>query len=68
LPDSRFASRLIAHQGSLSELEHRLFTRTLIRSYEARVRPQGTSGKPFFNTVLWIVDKEGDMPELGDRR
>jgi ATPases with chaperone activity, ATP-binding subunit len=58
-----FASRLIIHQGDLSEMEHKLFTRALIRSYEARPRPHGTAGKPFFNTVFWVVDKEGHMPD-----
>lgn len=57
-----FASRLIVHQNNLSDNEHRLFTRAFIRSQEARVRPYGTPSKPFFNTVLWIVEKEGDMP------
>ncbi len=57
-----FASRLIIHQNDLNDTEHRLFTRALIRSQEARVRAYGTLSKPFFNTVLWIVEKEGDMP------
>ena len=57
-----FASRLIIHQNDLNDTEHRLFTRALIRSQEARVRAHGTPFKPFFNTVLWIVEKEGDMP------
>jgi ATP-dependent Clp protease ATP-binding subunit ClpA len=57
-----FASRLIIHQNDLNDTEHRLFTRALIRSQEARVRAYGTPSKPFFNTVLWIVEKEGDMP------
>lgn len=57
-----FASRLIIHQNDLNDTEHRLFTRALIRSQEARVRAHGTPSKPFFNTVLWIVEKEGDMP------
>ncbi|MBS0637644.1 MAG: ATP-dependent Clp protease ATP-binding subunit [Verrucomicrobia bacterium] len=58
-----YASRLIMHQNDLSDAEHRFFTRALIRSQEARVRPHGLPGKPFFNTVLWIVEKEGDMPD-----
>ncbi|PIS03105.1 MAG: ATPase [Chlamydiae bacterium CG10_big_fil_rev_8_21_14_0_10_42_34] len=57
-----FASRLIIHQNDLNDTEHRLFTRALIRSQETRVRAYGTPSKPFFNTVLWIVEKEGDMP------
>ena len=57
-----FASRLIIHQNELSDNEHRLFTRALIRSHEARVRAHGSPPKPFFNTILWVVEKEGDMP------
>ncbi len=57
-----FASRLIIHQNELSDHEHRLFARALIRSHEARVRPYGSPAKPFFNTILWIVEKEGDLP------
>lgn len=58
-----YASRLIMHHNDLSDAEHRTFTRALIRSQEARVRPHGLPAKPFFNTVLWIVEKEGDMPD-----
>ena len=63
-----FASRLIIHQNDLNDNEHRLFTRALIRSQEARVRAHGSPSKPFFNTVLWIVEKEGDMPAWLTRR
>ncbi|MBA2656823.1 MAG: ATP-dependent Clp protease ATP-binding subunit [Tatlockia sp.] len=58
-----FTSRLIIHQNNLSENEYRIFTRALIRSHEARVRPHGSASKPFFNTILWVVEKEGDMPD-----
>lgn len=58
-----FASRLVIHQNNLSDREYHLFTRVLIRSHEARVRIHGASGKPFFNTVFWIAEKEGDLPD-----
>ena len=58
-----FASRLIIHPNDLNDNEHRLFTRALIRSHEARVRGHGSPSKPFFNTILWVVEKEGDMPD-----
>ena len=58
-----FASRLIMNQNTISDSEHRLFTKVLIRSYEARVRAHGGSSKPFFNTILWVVEKEGDVPD-----
>jgi len=58
-----FASRLIIHPNDLSDQEHKLFTRALIRSYEARARMHGNPGKPFFNTLIWVVEKDGDMPD-----
>lgn len=58
-----FASRLIIHQNNFNENEHRLFTRALIRAYETRGNPHGIPPKRFFNTVLWIVEKEGDIPD-----
>jgi ATP-dependent Clp protease ATP-binding subunit ClpA len=57
-----FASRLITNQNAISDSEHRLFTKVLIRSHEARVRPHGVPSKRFFNTIVWIVEKEGDVP------
>ena len=35
----------------------------LILSHSARARPAGERRQPFFNTVIWIVDKEGDLPD-----
>lgn len=58
-----FTSRLIVHPNNLSDSEHRIFTRALIRSHEARATGHGTPVKPFFNTITWIVEKEGDMPD-----
>jgi ATP-dependent Clp protease ATP-binding subunit ClpA len=58
-----FASRLVARHESLSQHEHQLFSRALIRSHSARPRPAGAERQPFFNTVIWIVDKEGDLPD-----
>ncbi len=58
-----FASRLIARTENLSPAEHHLFTRALVLSHQARSRPAGENRKPFYNTVLWVVDKEGDLPD-----
>ena len=58
-----YASRLIINQNQLSDSEHKFFSRALIRSHESKFRPHGSLFKPFFNTVFWIVDKEGDMPD-----
>lgn len=58
-----FASRLTIRNEALSPTEHQAFTRALILSHSARARPYGTPPRPFMNTVLWIVDKEGDLPD-----
>lgn len=60
---SDFASRLTIRNEALSPTEHQAFTRALILSHSARARPYGTPPRPFMNTVLWIVDKEGDLPD-----
>ncbi|MCO7636644.1 AAA family ATPase [Pseudomonas sp. S 311-6] len=58
-----FASRLAIRSETLSAAEHTLFTRALVLAHSAVARPSGESRKPFFNTVVWIVDKEGDLPD-----
>ncbi|WP_411751923.1 AAA family ATPase [Serratia sp. (in: enterobacteria)] len=58
-----FASCLINHRDNLSPVEHSLFTRALVLSHQARARPYGDQRRAFFNTVLWVVDKEGDLPD-----
>jgi hypothetical protein len=58
-----FASRLIVRNEFLQPHEHRLFTRAQVLSHTARPRPFGQHGTPFFNSILWIVDKEGDLPD-----
>ncbi|AIR91295.1 ATPase [Pseudomonas cremoricolorata] len=58
-----FASRLAVRNDNLSATEHRLFTQALVQSHQARSRPAGEQRKPFFNSVLWLVEKEGDLPD-----
>jgi hypothetical protein len=58
-----YASRLISNPNDINDNEYRIFTRALIRSHEARGRPHGNPLKPFFNSVLWVVEKEGDLPD-----
>lgn len=58
-----FASRLIVRNDALSPAEHQLFTRALVLSQSALARPLGPNRSPMFNTVLWILDKEGDLPD-----
>jgi energy-coupling factor transporter ATP-binding protein EcfA2 len=58
-----FAARLIVRSDSLSRDEHPFFSQAQVYSATAKARPIGPEGKPFFNTVIWIVDKEGDLPD-----
>jgi len=58
-----FASRIINRPDSLATQEQQCFTRALVLSQEVRARPYGTPSRPFYNTVIWIVDKEGDLPD-----
>lgn len=58
-----FASRLINSCGNLSPVEHHLFTQALVLSHRARSRPFGEQRQAFFNSILWIVEKEGDLPD-----
>jgi ATP-dependent Clp protease ATP-binding subunit ClpA len=58
-----FASRLVTRPEALSATEHQAFTRALMASHRARSRPVGQPPRPFFNTVMWIVEKEGDLPD-----
>ena len=58
-----FASRLVTRTDYPSPSEHQLFTRALVLTQTAQPRPVGLNRSPLFNTVLWIVDKEGDLPD-----
>jgi MoxR-like ATPase len=58
-----FASRIVNRPDSLATAEQRCFTRALVLSHDAKSRPCGTPPKPFYNSVIWIVDKEGDLPD-----
>src|SRR5450830_258304 len=58
-----FASRLTMRTESLSAAEHNLFTRALVLGHTAQTRPVGEHRRPFFNTIVWIMDKEGDLPD-----
>lgn len=58
-----FASRLLIRADLPTEAEQRGFTRALVLSHQVLPRPLGPEGRPFFNPVVWIVDKEGDLPD-----
>jgi hypothetical protein len=58
-----FASQLLVRPDLPTPQEHQAFTRALVCSHAARpVRHQGGS-RPLFNSVIWIVEKEGDLPD-----
>jgi ATP-dependent Clp protease ATP-binding subunit ClpA len=58
-----FASRLLVRGEAMSDSEHRLFTNALIQSHRARSRPVGTKKIPAFNTIIWIAEREGNLPD-----
>ena len=58
-----FAARLLTRPTDLTAPEHHLFTQALMLSHRARSRPVGAERCPFFNTIIWVVDKEGDLPD-----
>jgi ATP-dependent Clp protease ATP-binding subunit ClpA len=58
-----FASRLVMRNDSLNAAEHQLFTQALVQSHQARSRPATELRKPFFNSLIWLVEKEGDLPD-----
>lgn len=58
-----FAARLLARPEDPTAAEHQLFTQALMLSHRARSRPAGQERRPFFNTIVWVVDKEGDLPD-----
>jgi ATP-dependent Clp protease ATP-binding subunit ClpA len=58
-----FASQYLVHNEQLVQAEHNAFTRALVLSQQAQPLPYGKPAKPFFNSVLWIVDKEADLPD-----
>jgi ATP-dependent Clp protease ATP-binding subunit ClpA len=58
-----FASRLAVRSPDLSAAEHQLFTRSLVLSHQARSRPAGPQRRPYFNPIIWIVEREGDLPD-----
>ncbi|ETI64276.1 ATPase [Sphingobium sp. C100] len=58
-----FASRLIVRSDALAPAEQQLFTRALVTSQTAEARPVGPDRTPRFNCVIWIVEKEGDLPD-----
>ncbi len=60
---ANFSSQLIIQPDGLSRNEHDAFTRALIASQRVKPKPFGSPPKSYFNSIIWIVDKEGDLPD-----
>jgi len=58
-----FSSQLVVQSEGLNRNEHDAFTKALVSSHKARSKPKGNPSKAFYNTVVWIADKEGDLPD-----
>lgn len=58
-----FASQFLMNPESLTKAEHDAFSQAHVLSQKTETRPFGSPPKPFYNTVVWIVDKEGDLPD-----
>ena len=58
-----FAARLIVRPEHLIDLEHRGFTRALVTAYAVEPRSHPETRLPYFNPLIWIVEKEGDLPD-----
>ncbi|TBF43242.1 ATP-dependent Clp protease ATP-binding subunit [Rhizobium leguminosarum] len=58
-----FASRLVNRPDNLTPAEHVMFTQAQLACHTAQARPSGAARKPFYNTVIWIVERESDLPD-----
>ncbi len=58
-----FASRLVIRPDALAAAEQQLFTRALVLSQTAQARPVGPNREPRFNSIIWVAEKEGDLPD-----
>ena len=58
-----FASRLVNRPDALTAAEHTMFTQAQIVCHTASTRPAGPTRKPFYNTIIWIAERESDLPD-----
>ncbi len=58
-----FASRLTNRSDTLTLQEHALFTTAQIACHRASSRPFGPNRQPYYNTIIWVVDRESDLPD-----
>ena len=56
-----FAGRLIIRPDGLEPAENTLFTQALIGAY--RALPRKINGQSFYNTMVFVTEKEGDIPD-----
>ena len=57
-----FASRYAVRIDTLTEEEHRFFTRALKLSHDVNPHVGGGGGEAQFNPLFWLCDKENDLP------
>lgn len=57
-----FSSRFLARVDLPSPDEHSWFTTALVLGHGVRPRPVGPNQSPLFNPLIWIADKDGDLP------
>jgi hypothetical protein len=58
-----YSSRLTIRTDGLNPGEHTLFSRALVSSLSAKARPAGPEGQPYYNTIIWIVERDADLPD-----
>ncbi|MGG6230313.1 AAA family ATPase [Tenacibaculum sp. SDUM215027] len=58
-----FASQFLMNPENLVKAEHDSFSIAHILSQTTETRPYGNPPNPYYNVVIWIVDKEGDLPD-----
>ncbi|MCF8714286.1 ATP-dependent Clp protease ATP-binding subunit [Joostella atrarenae] len=58
-----FASQFLINPENLLKAEHDTFTQAHVLSQKAETRPFGSPTKPFYSSIIWVVDKEGDLPD-----
>ncbi|WP_440120852.1 AAA family ATPase [Tenacibaculum sp. Ill] len=58
-----FASQFLMNPENLVKAEHDSFSMAHILSQTTETRPYGNPPNPYYNIVIWIVDKEGDLPD-----
>lgn len=58
-----FASQFLMNPENLVKAEHDSFSIAHILSQTTETRPYGNPPNPYYNIIIWIVDKEGDLPD-----